>query len=205
MSDSWRPHGLQHSRLPCPSLSPRVCSDSLPLSRRSHPTISSPVDPFSSCPQSWSFSSESALCIRWPKYWRCSISPSNEYSGLISFRIDWFDLPAVQGTLKSLLQHHSSKTFIPSEWKIKNLMCLVGLSMLGFLVHHQLPKLAQTHVHRVSDAIQTSHPLSSPYLPAFNLSHHQCLSQWVNSLHQVAKVLELQHQSFQWIFRTDFL
>ena len=60
------------------------------------------------------FSNESALCIRWPKYWSFSFSirPSNEYSGLISFRIDWFDLLAVQGTLKSLLQHHSSKTSI---------------------------------------------------------------------------------------------
>ena len=58
------------------------------------------------------FSSESALCIRWPKYWSFSISPSNEYSGLISFRIDWLDLLAVQGTLKSLLQHHSSKASI---------------------------------------------------------------------------------------------
>ena len=79
------------------------------------------------------FSNESALPIRWSKDWSFSISirPSDEYSGLISFRIDWFDLPAVQGTLKSLLQHHSSKTFIPSEWKIKNLMRLVGLSMLA--------------------------------------------------------------------------
>ena len=58
------------------------------------------------------FSSESALCIRWPKYWSFSINPSNEYSGLISFRIDWFDLLTVQGTLKSLLQHHSSKASI---------------------------------------------------------------------------------------------
>ena len=57
-------------------------------------------------------SNESALCIRWPKYWSFSISPSNEYSGLISFRIDWLDLPAVQGTLKSLLQHHNSKMLI---------------------------------------------------------------------------------------------
>ena len=60
----------------------------------------------------WVFSNESVLCIRWPKYWSFSISPSNEYSGLISFRIDWFDLLAVQGTLKSLLQHHSSKASI---------------------------------------------------------------------------------------------
>ena len=71
----------------------------------------------------------------------------------------------------------------------------------GFPVLHQLPKLAQTHVHPVSDAIQPSHPLSSPSLPAFSLSQYQSLFQWVGSSHQVAKVLEfqLQHQSFQWI------
>ena len=80
-------------------------------------------------------------------------------------------------------------------------------SMPGFPVHHQLPEHTQTHVHWVSDAIQPSHPLSSPSLPAFNLSQHQDLFQWVHSLHQVAKVLEfqLQHQFFQWIFSTDFL
>ena len=73
-------------------------------------------------------------------------------------------------------------------------------------VHHQLPEPTQTHVISVSDAIQTSHPLSSPSPPAFNLSQHQGLFQWVCPSHQVAKVLEiqLQHQSFQWIFRTDF-
>ena len=78
-------------------------------------------------------------------------------------------------------------------------------SMPGFPVHHQLPELAQSHVHRVSDAIQPSHPLSSPSSPAFNLSQRQGLFKWVSSSHQVAKVLEFQHQSFQWIFRTDFL
>ena len=74
-------------------------------------------------------------------------------------------------------------------------------------VHHQLPELAQTHVHPVSDAIQLCHPLSSPSPPAFNLSQHQGLFKWVSSSRQVAKVLEfqLQHQSFQWIFRTDLL
>ena len=77
-------------------------------------------------------------------------------------------------------------------------------SMSGFPVHHQFLELAQTHVYRVSDAIQQSHPLSSPSPPTFSLSHHQGLFQWVSSSHQVAKVLELQHQSFQWIFRTDF-
>ena len=75
----------------------------------------------------------------------------------------------------------------------------------GFPVHHQLPELAKTHVHWVSDAIQPSHPLSVPSPLAFNLSQHQGLCKWVSSLHQVAKVLELQHQSFQRIFRTDFL
>ena len=76
----------------------------------------------------------------------------------------------------------------------------------GFPVHHQLPELSQTHVHWVSDAIQPFHPLLSPS-PAFNLSQHQGLFQWVSAFHQVAKVLEfqLQHQSFQWAFRTDFL
>ena len=76
----------------------------------------------------------------------------------------------------------------------------------GLPVYHQLLELAQTHVHWVSDAIQLSHPLSSPSPPVFNLSQHQGLFQWVSSLHQVAKILEfqLQHQAFQWIFRTDF-
>ena len=74
-----------------------------------------------------------------------------------------------------------------------------------FPVHHQLPELAQTHVHHVSDAIQPSYPLSSPSPPTFNLSQHQGLFKWVGSSHQVAKVLALQHQSFQWIFRIDFL
>ena len=76
-----------------------------------------------------------------------------------------------------------------------------------FPVHHQLPELIQTHVHWVGDAIQPSHPLSSPFPPAFNLFQHQGLFWWVSSSQQVTKALELQlqHQSFQWIFRTDFL
>ena len=77
----------------------------------------------------------------------------------------------------------------------------------GLPVHHQLPEFTQTHVHRVSDAIQPSHPLLSPSPPALDLSQHQGLFQWISSLHQVAKVLEFQfqHQYFQWIFRTNFL
>ena len=79
-------------------------------------------------------------------------------------------------------------------------------STLGFPVCHQLSEPTQAHVHQVGDAIQTSHPLSSPFPPAFNLSHHQHLVQWVSSSHQVAKLaLQPQHQSFQWIFRTDYL
>ena len=111
-------HRLQHTRLPCPSLSPRVCSNSCPLSRWCRPTISSSVIPFSSRLQSFLVSAssqiESVLHIKWPKYWSFSfsISPSNEYSWLISFRIDWFYLLAVQGTLKSLFQPHSSKASI---------------------------------------------------------------------------------------------
>ena len=83
----------------------------------------------------------------------------------------------------------------------------VDYSTPGFPVHHQLPEFTQTHVHRVGNAIQPSHPPSSPSPPAFNLSQHQGLYQLVGSLHQVAKVLgfQLQHQSFQSTFRTDFL
>ena len=118
VSDSLRPHELQHARPPCPSPTPRVYSHPCPSSRWCHPAISSSVSPFSSCPQSLPairvFSSESALHMRWLKYWSFSfgISPSNEHPGLISFRMDWLDLLAVQGTLKSLLQHHSSKASI---------------------------------------------------------------------------------------------
>ena len=117
MFNSLWPHGLQHAWLPCPSLSSGVCSNSCPLSQWCHPTISSSVISFSSCLQSfpaWVFPNESALFIRWPEFWSFSfsISPSNEYSVLISFRIDWFDFLADQGTPKSLLQHHSSKASI---------------------------------------------------------------------------------------------
>ena len=156
VSDSVQPHEPQHARPPCPSPTPRVYPNLCPLSRWWHPTISSSIVPFSSCPQAsgsfpisqlftsggqsigvsastsvlpmntqdwsplgWSisevigispsifpsirvFSNESALCIRWPKYWSFSfnISPSNEHPGLISFRMDWLDLHVVQGTLK---------------------------------------------------------------------------------------------------------
>ena len=122
MSDSLWPHGLQPARPPCLSPTPGVYSNSCQLSRWWHSTISSSVISSSFCLQSFPasgkrhqvFSNESVLHIKWPKYWNFSfnISPSSEYSGLISFRMDWLNLLAVQGTLKSLLQHHSSKALI---------------------------------------------------------------------------------------------
>ena len=117
------------------------------------------------------FSNESTLYMRWPKYWSFSVSiiPSKEIPGLISFRMDWLDLLAVQGTLKSLLQHHSSKA--------STLCYPMNRSTPGLPVHHQLPQFTQTHVHQVHDAIQPSHSLSSPSPPAPNLSQHQSLLQ----------------------------
>ena len=114
MFHSLQPHGLQHTRLPCPSPYPGVCSDSCPSSWWCHPTISSLSSPPSVFNLSPHQGNESALCFRWPKYWSfsLSISPSNEYLGLISFRIDWFDLFAAQGTLKNLLQHHSLRVSV---------------------------------------------------------------------------------------------
>ena len=117
VSDSLRPHGLQHARLPCPSPSPSLlkCTLTESVMPSNHLIL---CHPFLLLPSIFLrirvFSSESVLCIRWPKYrsFSFSISPSSEYSGLISFRIDWFDLLAVQGTLKSLLHYHSSKASI---------------------------------------------------------------------------------------------
>ena len=104
-----QPHGLQHARLPWSSLSPGVCSDSCPLSQWCHPTISSSVPPFSSCPQS--FPALGSFPIGW---FFESGGQSIGALGYISFRIDWFDLLAVQGTLKSFLHHHSLKA--PILW-----------------------------------------------------------------------------------------
>ena len=116
MSDSLRPHGLQHDTPPCPSPTPGVYSDSFPLMMPSNHLILCCLLllPPSIFPSIRVFTNESALHFRWPKYWSFSfsISPPKEYPGLISFRMDWLDLLAVQGTLKSLFQHHSSKASI---------------------------------------------------------------------------------------------
>ena len=117
MSDSLPPHESQHARLPCPSLSPSLLK-LMPIELMipsNHLFLCHPLLLLLSIfPSIGVFSNESVLCIRWPKYWTFSfsISPSNEYSGLISFRMDWLNLLAVQGTLKSLLQHRSSKASI---------------------------------------------------------------------------------------------
>ena len=97
--------------------------------------------------------------------------------------------------------------FCPVTQSCLTLCDPMDCNMPGLPVHHQLPEFTQTRVHWIGDDIQYAHPLSSPSPPAFNLSQHQDLFKWVSSSHQVAKVLEfqLQHQSFQWIFRTDFL
>ena len=158
MSDSLWPHGLQHARLPCPSLHPRVYSDSCPLSQWCYLTIASSAALF-------------CFCLR----------KSNKVT-LSSVQFSSFAQSCL--TLCDPMNH----------------------STPGLPVHHQLLESTQTHAHRVSDAIQPSHPLSSPS-PALNLSQHQGLFQWVSSSHQVAKVLEfqLQHQPFQRTTRTDFL
>ena len=170
------------------------------------------------------FSNESTLRMRWPKYWSFSfnIIPSKEIPGLISFRMEWLDLLAAQGTLKSLLQHHSSKALVPrhsafftvqlshpymtigktialTRWTFVGKVMSLLFNMLfqfslvaqscptlcdpmnhstpGLPVHHQLPEFTQTHVHRVGDAIQPSHPLLAPSPPAPNPSQHQGLFQ----------------------------
>ena len=129
MSDSLRHHGPQHTRLPCPSPTPGVYSNSLHR-------VSDAIQNFILCsplvllplifPSIRDFSNESALHVRWPKYWSFSfsISPCNECSGLFPLRFDWLDLLAVQEILKSLLQHHSSKTSI----LLRSVFFLVQLS-----------------------------------------------------------------------------
>ena len=118
VSDSLQPHESQHARPPCLSPTPGVHPNSCPSSQWCHPAILILCRPLLLLPpippSIRVFSNESTLRIRWPKYWSFSFSiiPSKEQPGLISFRMDWLDLLAVQGTLKSLLQHHSSKASI---------------------------------------------------------------------------------------------
>ena len=144
MSSSLQPHRLQHVRLPCPSLSPGVCSNSCPLIQWCHLILCCPLLLLPSIfPSIRDFLNELTLHINWPKYWSFSfsISPSNEYSGLISFRIDWFDLLTIQGTLKNL-QHFSKappSNIIVFGGKDSNLKiwkgCKPGDHSIPFLLH----------------------------------------------------------------------
>ena len=113
VSDSLQSHGLQHARPPCPSPTPGVYSNSCPLSQWCHPAISSSVVPFSSCFQSFPASGSFQMSQFFASDGQSiGVSAFSEYSGLIAFRMDWLDLLAVQETLKSLVQHHSSKASI---------------------------------------------------------------------------------------------
>ena len=202
VSDFLRPLALKHARLPCPSLSPGVCSDSCPLSQWCYLTILSSVT-FSSCPQSflWGKTPSGSFSMSWlftsdgqriEASASASVLPMNIQRSLFFFFSLIFQLSA---QLSSVAQS------CPTVCNPMN------HSRPGLPVHHQLPEFTQTHVHGVGDAIQPSHPLSSPSPPAPNPSQHQRLFQWVNSLHEVAKVLEFQfqHHSFQWTPRTDLL
>ena len=124
----FAPHELKHAWLPCPSLSPRACSNSCPLSQWCHPAISSSVAPFTFCHQSFpasgSFPKSQLFCIRWPKYWSFSfnISPSNEYSELIFLKIDWFDLLVLRAPSLLQIQIKVSKTW-KKIWRIHYPFC----------------------------------------------------------------------------------
>ena len=173
MSDSLWTHGLQHTKPPCPSPTPGIYSNSYPLSWWYHPTICHPLLlPPSIFPSIRVFSNDSVLCIRWPKYWsfNFNINPADEYSGLISFRMDWLDLLAVQGTLKCFLQHHSSKASIVqcsaffmvqlshpymTTGKTITLTRQTFVGKVTFLLFNMLSRLVKTFLPR------SNHPLIS--------------------------------------------
>ena len=159
---------------------------------------------------SWWFSNKESACRRY------GFGP---WVGKISWRRKWHPIPVFlpgkfqgQRSLEGYspggckrVGHNWVAQFSSVAQSCLTLCNPMYCSMPGSPVHHQLLELAQTHIHRGDDAIQPSHPLLSPSPPALNFSQHQGLFQRVSSLHQVAKALEFQHQSFQWIFRTAFL
>ena len=186
MSSSLQLHGLQHTRLCCSSLSPRVCSDSCPVSWWCHPNylilhyphlLLPPISPSTRV-----FSNKLAFRIRWPKYWRFSISSSNEYSGVISFRMDWLDLLAGQGTLKSLLQHHSSKASIlqPSLWSTSHIHTYMTTGKtIALTIQTFVSKAMSLLFNMLSRLLIAFLPRSKHLLISLKCSHH---SQWFWSL-----------------------
>ena len=147
MSDSLQPHGLQHARPLCPSLSSKVCPSSYPLHRWCYPAVLSSDAFFCFCPQSFPASGTFPISqlLTSDDQSTFSISPSNEYSGLIYLKIDWFDLLAVQGTFRSLLQHHSLKASI--LWC--SVFFTVQLSQLYVITGKTIALTMQTFVNRV--------------------------------------------------------
>ena len=180
VSNSLWSHGLQHTRLPYPSPFPGACPNSCPLSQWCHPNHLILCHPLLFLPSIFSsfrvISNESVLQIRWPKYWSFSfsISPSNEYSGLISFRIDWLDLLAVQGTLKSLLQHHSSKASI--LWH--SAFFMIQLSHSSMTTGKTIALMIQTFVGKVMSLLFNT--LSRFAIALFPRSKHLLIS-WLQS------------------------
>ena len=165
VSDSLRPHESQHARPPCPSPTPGVHWDSRPSSHWCHPAISSSVVPFSSCPQSLPASESfpmSQLFIVLLKY-----SLQVIIFTILKCTVWWFKY------IHRVLELFSSVQFSLVTQSCLTLCDPMNRSMPGLPVHHQLPELTQTHVHWVGDAIQPSHPLSSPSPPAPNPSQHQ--------------------------------
>ena len=177
MSDSLWFHEPQHARPPCPSPTPGVHWNPCPLCRWCHLTISSSVVPFSSCPQSFPTSGFFQMSQLFTSGGQSiGVSASTSVPPVNTYSVQFSSVAQSCLTLWDSMNH----------------------STPGLPVHHQLPESSQTHVRRVGDAIQPSHPLSSPSPPALSLSQNQGIFKWVSSSHQVAKVLELQlqHQSF---------
>ena len=168
VSDSLRPLELQHARPPCPSPTPGVHPNSCPSSQWCHPAISSSAVPFSSCPQSLPASESFPMSQCFTSGGQStgvlalfSMSPSNEHPGLISFRMDWLDLLAVQGTLKSLLQHHSSKPSISPKMGLQyTYLVRMGRVLIGWL----FPRLLSRKDKLLIQAAQ-EHTLSNPAGP----------------------------------------
>ena len=187
VSDSVWPKGLQHTRLPCPSPTPEACSYSCPSSRWCHPTISTSVIPFSSRLQSFpasgsfpmsQFFTSGGQSIGASASASSEYSASNEYSGLTSFKMDWFDLFAVQRTLKSLLQHHSSKASI--LWR--SAFFMVQLSHPYMTTGKTISLTSQTIVGKIMSLIFNM--LSSLVIAFLQRSKHLLISwlQWPSTV-----------------------
>ena len=193
MSNSLQSHELQHARPPCSSPTPGVYPNSCPLSQWSnHPAISSSVVPLLLLPSIFPsirvFPNESALCIRWPQYWsfRFNISPSNEHPGLTSFRMDWLDLLAVQGTLESLHQHHSSKASI--------LRCSAFFTVQ---LSHPYMTTGKTIALTRRTSIDTLFPPLLPFRYQTSVDNKDMLH-WSSSQAQPSKLFKSQISGKQW-------